>query len=156
MDATTRFAIQDLYADYARCVDDSRYEEWPDFFTEQCLYRTVSRENYNAGLPMSALSLESRAMLKDRVYGMNETIFHAPYYQRHIVGLPRILSEDNGVIVAEANYLVIRTKLDAFSEVFNAGRYIDTIVNDGGRLKFRQRICVFDSDLVPNSIVYPL
>ncbi|MFC6520976.1 aromatic-ring-hydroxylating dioxygenase subunit beta [Undibacterium arcticum] len=105
---------------------------------------------------MSALALESKAMLKDRVYGVTQTIFHAPYFQRHIVGIPKIISESDGVIVSEANYLVIRTKLDSFSEVFNAGRYIDTIVRENGRLKFRQRICVFDSELVPNSIIYPI
>ncbi|MGO4395940.1 nuclear transport factor 2 family protein [Variovorax sp. M-6] len=156
MDATTRFAVQDLYTDYVRCVDDTQYHEWPDFFTDECMYRIVSRENFDAGLQMSALALESKAMLKDRVYGMNETIFHAPYMQRHVVGAPRILGSKDGVIRAEANYIVLRTKLDAFSEVFNTGRYVDTIVSEEGRLKFRERICVFDSELVPNSIVYPI
>jgi salicylate 5-hydroxylase small subunit len=156
MDATTRFAVQDLYTDYARCVDDTKFEEWPDFFTDQCLYRIVSRENFDAGMRMSALALESRAMLKDRVYGMNDTIYHAPYLQRHVVGCPKILSARDGAIHAEANYVVLRTKLDAFSEVFNTGRYIDTIVSEDGRLKFKERICVFDGELVPNSIVYPI
>ena len=156
MNQDIRFAIHDLYADYVRCVDDTRYEEWPDFFTDDCLYRIVSRENYDAGLPMSSLALESKAMLKDRVYGVTRTIFHAPYLQRHIVGLPRITGESSAGISVEANYLVIRTKLDAFSEVFNAGRYIDTVVSEDGRLKFRKRICVFDSELVPNSLVYPI
>lgn len=156
VNTTTRFALQDLYTDYARCVDDTKYEEWPDFFTDECMYRIVSRENFDAGLRMSALALESKAMLNDRVYGMNETIFHAPYLQRHVVGIPRILSVTDGVIQSEANYVVLRTKLDAFSEVFNTGRYIDTIVVEDGRLKFKERICVFDGELVPNSIVYPI
>jgi salicylate 5-hydroxylase small subunit len=156
MNPTIRFTVHDLYADYARCVDDTRYEEWPDFFTEDCLYRIVSRENYDAGLLMSALALESKAMLRDRVYGMTKTMFHAPYLQRHIVSLPRIVSESSEGIVAEANYLVIRTKLDSYSEVFNAGRYVDTIVSEDGRLKFKKRICIFDSELVPNSLVYPI
>ena len=120
------------------------------------MYRIVSRENFDAGMRMSALALESKAMLKDRVYGMNETIYHAPYLQRHVVGLPKILSARNGAIHSEANYVVLRTKLDAFSEVFNTGRYVDTIVSEDGRLKFKERICVFDSELVPNSIVYPI
>lgn len=156
MDATTRFAVQDLYSDYLNCVDNTRFQDWPDFFTDECLYRIVSRENFDSGALMSTLALEGRAMLLDRVYGMNETIFHAPYYQRHVVSPPRIHSCDGGVIKAEANYVVVRTKLDEFSEVFNAGRYLDTIVTEAGRLKFKERICVFDGDLVPNSIVYPI
>ena len=156
MDATTRFAVQDLYADYVRCVDDTKYEEWPDFFTDECMYRIVSRENFDAGLQTSTLALESKAMLRDRVYGMNDTMYHAPYLQRHVVGMPKIHSADDREIRAEANYVVLRTKLDSFSEVFNTGRYIDTIVKQDGRLRFKSRICVFDSELVPNSIVYPI
>lgn len=156
MDASMRLAVNDLYAEYVECVDNCRYEAWPEFFTESCRYRIVSRENYEAGLPMSALSLEGKAMLKDRVYGVTQTIFHAPYYQRHVVGHPRITDEKEGVLTAQANYIVVRTRHDAFSEVFNAGRYLDSIVTEGGRLKFRQRICIFDSVLVPNSIIYPI
>jgi salicylate 5-hydroxylase small subunit len=156
MDADTRFAVQDLYTDYARCVDNTKFEEWPDFFTDECLYRIVSRENYDAGLRMSALALESKAMLKDRVYGMNDTIYHAPYLQRHVIGIPKIHSANDDTIQAEANYVVMRTKLDAFSEVFNTGRYLDTIVREDGRLRFKERICVFDGELVMNSIVYPI
>lgn len=156
MDANTRFAVQDLYNDYAACVDNTRFEAWPDFFTDECIYRIVSRENYDVGLPSSSLMLESRAMLLDRVYGMNETIYHAPYLQRHVIGIPRIHSAEGGVIRAEANYVLLGTKLDAPSEVFNTGRYLDTIVTENGKLKFKERVCVFDGELVPNSIVYPI
>lgn len=156
MDANTRFAVQDLYNDYAACVDNTKFEAWPDFFTDECIYRIVSRENYDAGLPSSSLMLESRAMLLDRVYGMNETIYHAPYLQRHVISVPRIHSVEGGVIRAEANYVLLGTKLDTPTEVFNTGRYLDTIVTENGKLKFKERICVFDGDLVPNSIVYPI
>ena len=156
MDATTRLAVQDLYNDYASCVNDTKFENWPDFFTDECRYRIVSRENFDAGSRMSALHLESKAMLLDRVYGMNETIYHAPYLQRHVISAPTIEAASDGVIRARANYVVLRTKLDSFSEVFNTGRYIDTIVTEDGRLKFKERVCVFDGELVPNSIVYPI
>ena len=88
-------------------------------------------------------------MLKDRVYGATETIFHDPYYQRHVVGVPRILADDGERIRAEANYAVFRTKPDALTTVFNVGRYLDTIVRTGAGLKFAARLCVFDSELIP-------
>jgi salicylate 5-hydroxylase small subunit len=40
--------------------------------------------------------------------------------------------------------------------VFNAGRYIDRLVRADGRLLFASRLCVFDSELIPNSIIYPI
>ena len=167
-----RLRIDELYAAYVSCLDGGRYEEWPEFFTEECTYRVVPRENYDRGLPLSTLSFESKAMLRDRVYGITQTLFHEPYYQRHLVsgilvrpadgarsGLTlRQAQGDNGDadFVAEANYLVIRTKAGRLSEVYNAGRYYDRVVDDGGVLRFREKICVFDSELIPNSMIYPV
>ena len=48
----------------------------------------MPRENHERGLPLATLSFESKGMLKDRVYGIRETLFHDPYYQRHVVGAP--------------------------------------------------------------------
>tara|TARA_A100000171_G_scaffold25443_1_gene23764 strand:+ start:487 stop:966 length:480 start_codon:yes stop_codon:yes gene_type:complete len=157
-DVKLQLEVQNLYSDYVFCVDNTKFEKWRDFFTEDCLYRIVSRENFDAKKPMSTLQLEGQAMLKDRVHGMNDTIMHVPYYQRHIVSPPRIHRVQDNTIHAEANYLVVRSRDDTFSEVFNTGRYLDVLVRqgDGQALKIKERVCVFDGDLVPNSIVYPL
>ena len=41
-------------------------------------------------------------MLEDRVYGIRETLFHDPYYQRHVVGLPVVRRVDgDGTIEAK-------------------------------------------------------
>ena len=40
--------------------------------------------------------------------------------------------------------------------VFNAGRYHDRVVRDNGTLKFQERLCVYDSVLVPGSLVMPI
>jgi salicylate 5-hydroxylase small subunit len=95
-------------------------------------------------------------MLKDRVYGIHETLYHDPYYQRHVVGLPIIREEKNNIIIAEANYAVFRTKLSEESTVFNVGRYLDRIQRDSTGLKFISRLCIYDSEMIPNSIIYPI
>lgn len=155
-DIRLRLEVEDLYARYSACVDSGNFEEWPEFFTDPCIYRVVPRENHDRGLPLATLSFESRGMLKDRVFGITQTLFHQPYYQRHIVSGLRILGEEQGAIRCEANYLVIRTKMAEASEVFNCGRYLDRIVRAGAALKFAEKICVFDSELIPNSIIYPI
>jgi salicylate 5-hydroxylase small subunit len=38
----------------------------------------------------------------------------------------------------------------------SAGRYVDRIVSIDGRLKYKQRLCIFDSALIANSIIYPI
>src|ERR1043165_8816902 len=89
--------------------DSGRFDAWPEFFTEQCIYRLQPRENHERGFPLATLSFTSKGMLKDRVYGIKETLFHDPYYQRHIVGTPVVRSVDAGGFRCEANYAVFRT-----------------------------------------------
>jgi salicylate 5-hydroxylase small subunit len=148
--------ILQFMADYAATLDSGDWDRWPDFFTEACNYKIQPRENFDRGLPLSTMSFESRGMLKDRVYGIKETLFHDPYYQRHVVGIPRILRAEGARYETESNYAVFRTKLDEYSTVYNVGRYLDVIRRTEEGLRFESRICVFDSEMIANSIIYPI
>jgi salicylate 5-hydroxylase small subunit len=152
----THMALTRLYADYALAVDSGHWDLWPEFFTEQCVYKLIPRENHERGFPLCTLSFTSKGMLKDRVYGIQETLYHDPYYQRHVVGAPVVRRVEGERIQSEANYAVFRTKLDKASTVFNVGRYIDTIVPTPEGLKFAERLCVYDSEMIPNAIIYPI
>ena len=159
--ADVRMAIADLHADYAACLDEHRFDDWPDFFTDDCVYRLQPRENHDRGLPLATMAFESKGMLRDRVYAVTQTLFHIPYATRHIVGWPRVrLAEpasDGSVIYgAESNYVVIRVRENEMPEVFNVGRYLDRIVCDNGRYRFCERLAIFDSALIANSIIYPI
>ena len=150
-------ALQQLYSDYASAVDSGQWELWPEFFTTDGVYKLQPRENHERGFPLSTLAFDSQAMLRDRVYGIQETLFHDPYYQRHVVGAPVVREVDaQGRWHCEANYAVFRTKLDGASSVFNVGRYLDIVVNTPQGFKFAQRLCIYDSEMIPNSIIYPV
>jgi salicylate 5-hydroxylase small subunit len=150
-----RLAIEDPYAQYVAILDQRRYEEWPDLFIEACSYRLVPRENDDRGLPLATLAFESRGMLRDRVYGVTQTLFHEPYYQRHLITNFIVRPADDGFTV-EANYLVLRTKAGALTEILSTGRCRDRIVPTPEGLRFAERTIVFDSETIPNSIIYPL
>lgn len=156
IDVELRLAVDDLYANYAACLDEARYADWIELFTEDCRYELVPRENHDAGLPLATIALESKGMLKDRVYGITQTLFHAPYYQRHIISGIRVLFSDADRVQVQTNYLVLRTRTHEVSEVFNTGRYIDWIQRTPEGLRFAHKRCVFDSELVLNSIIYPI
>ena len=156
VDMNTWFGIQQLYADYAAAVDSGQWDLWPDFFTEQCVYRIQPRENFERGFPLATMRFESRGMLLDRAYAVTETIFHDPYYQRHVVGVPLVLKVEDGRIHCESNYAVFRTKLSQETTVFNVGRYLDEVVSTPQGLKFAVRRVVYDSEMIPNSIIYPI
>jgi salicylate 5-hydroxylase small subunit len=156
IDFDTYMQLARLYADYTAVVDSGDWDKWPEFFTDACTYRVVPRENHDRGFPLATLSFESKGMLKDRVYGIRDTLFHDPYYQRHVVGAPRVLKADGEAIEAEANYAVFRTKLSELTTVFNVGRYLDRVVRTPDGLRFESRVCVYDSEMIPNSLIYPI
>jgi salicylate 5-hydroxylase small subunit len=145
-----------LYADYAAVLDAADWERWPAFFTSDCRYRVQPRENFDQGLPLCTMAFESQGMLRDRVYGVSNTLFHEPYYQRHVIGVPRVLEDGGDTIKVEANYAVFRTKPSEPSTVFNVGRYLDTIVVTPDGLRFADKLVVFDSELIANSLIYPI
>jgi len=156
MNFDEHFALSQLYADYAAIVDAGDWDAWCELFTGDCSYRLVPRENHERGLPLATLAFESKGMLKDRAHAIRETLFHDPYYQRHIVAAPRLLRIEGGRIHSEANYAVFRTKLSQLTTVFNVGRYLDEIVATPQGLKFASRQAIYDSELIPNSIIYPI
>jgi salicylate 5-hydroxylase small subunit len=148
--------LQVLYATYGRVLDSGDYARWPEFFVDAAVYKVQSRENFDRGLPLAAIALESKAMLQDRVIGATDTIFHDPYYQRHVIGAPLVLEVEDGVIHSEASYLVIRTRRDAMPEILSVGRYQDQVVDTPDGYRFAERLCIFDNDLIPNSLIYPI
>ncbi len=148
--------IDQLNAAYAAALDEKRFDDWPDFFTDDARYWVQARENFDRKLPLALMALESKGMMKDRVYGITQTIYHGPYYMRHVVSPARVLADEGGVIQAQANYAVFRTKPGGASEVYNVGRYIDEIVRTAAGLRFASRRCVYDSEMILNSLIYPI
>ncbi len=151
-----RFEVDELFADYAAALDGDELEKWPAFFTDDCFYQIIPRDNYERGLPLALMRFESKGMLQDRVFAIRETMMYEPRYLRHLISGIRITSEDDRGWRVEAYYAVFETPLNELSRVFNVGRYLDRVVLDGQQLKFAEKHCVFDSLLVPNSIVYPI
>ena len=151
-----RLEIEDLYTAYAAALDEDDLDSWPEFFTEECLYQVIPRDNFDRDLPLALIRCESRAMLRDRVTAVRETTMFEPRYVRHLISNIRVSPETNGVIEAQANCAVFETMTDAYTRVFNVGRYLDKLVREDGRLLISEKRCVYDSVLVPNSIIYPI
>jgi salicylate 5-hydroxylase small subunit len=151
-----RLELEALYADYAAALDEERFEDWPEFFTADCTYKIIPRENFERGLPLATWSSENRDNLLDRVVAIRRTMVYAPRYMRRLVTGIRILGWEGEVLQVRANYLALETLTDELTRVFNTGQYRDRIVVADGRLRFREKLCVFDSLLVPNSLIFPL
>ena len=150
-----RDALRDFYDEYYTVLDDVRLDEWPPLFTEDCVYRVIPRENYEAGYTLSTIYAESRGMLVDRVMGMTRTQMYAPRYYRRFPGPLRIVSRDADSVRTRHNLLVVQTLIDKKSEIVLSAVCHDVLVHDEGRNRLRERIVVFDSEMIPNSLIYP-
>ncbi len=150
MDHLSRLAA--LNADYARCIDDDRLEEWPAFFPERCLYKITTADNHAKGYEAGLIYADSRAMLEDRVSALREANIYERQRYRHIVGLPMV--RDGGAV--ETPFLVVRIMRDGKMDLFATGRYLDKVVEESGTLKFEERVVVCDSSRFDTLVAIPL
>jgi len=151
-----RARIGDLYCAYECALDDGELERWPEFFIETCTYKVMPRENQERDLPVAVIYCESRDMLIDRVVALRETALYAPRILRRMTGVPYLRAIDNDGLHLTANFALFQTMQDQPTEMFLSGRYQDRAVDDRGALRFAERLCIYDSTIIPTSPVYPV
>lgn len=154
-------AVLQLQQRCAQILDSDDLAPWAELFLEAGQYQLQSRENAAAGWPLCVMDLSSQAMLKDRIFACQETLYHAPYYQTHIVSAPHITTTAKPTIyAAQSSFLVMRTQRDTLPQTLATGWYYDEIVWDKATpelaAKFVRRRAVFDNDLLPNSVIKPI
>ena len=151
-----RLAIEELMREYAACIDDGRYEEWPAFFTDECRYLIIPRESHERGYVSGFYLCESKGMLADRILCLRETAIYEPQSYRHLIGGTRVLSVEGPTCRAETGFAVIRTTSDGEMSVFAAGKYVDTVVFDDGVPRFSEKLVLTDSTRIDVLIAAPL
>ena len=151
-----RYEVEELIHAYVQCIDDDQLESWPDFFVDDCVYKVIPRENADLGLPVAVMFCDSKGMLRDRIVALRKANIYAPHFYRHLVSNVRVLGEENGVIRAQTNYVVFQTLLDGETRIYNAGKYLDQIVRVDGQLRFKEKLCVFDTNRIQTLMVTPI
>jgi anthranilate 1,2-dioxygenase small subunit len=156
VDLETQLAVENLLARYVHAIDDDRLEEWPDFFTDPCVYKIISAENYRLDLPIGVIYANSRGMLRDRVSAIREANVFEPHRYRHLVASTLIVGHEDGLILAQSNYQVVRIMQDGRASLFSVGRYIDRISLAGTAPRFAEKLVVFDNALIDTLLAIPL
>lgn len=155
-DLALRLRIEALAADYAHCIDDDRLEEWPDFFVEGCLYRIITRENYDMGLPVGLIYCDGKGMLRDRISALRLANVYEPHTYRHMISAVHVQDSQGGEHHVWSNVTVTRTMSTGDMTLFTCGKYIDIIVEEAGALKYKERTIVLDSRRIDTLLVIPI
>lgn len=154
--AELRLDVQEFYARYAECLDGGRLQQWPEFFLESCVYRITTRHNLRLGPEEDLVNLSSRTAMIDRIVAVGQSEDYEPHTQRHTISNFRIQAASEQELRAQANFQILRTFPERRTEYFVSGSYNDRIAVSAGRLNFREKICVLDSDVPPDSLIYPI
>jgi anthranilate 1,2-dioxygenase small subunit len=150
-----RWLVEEFHFEYAAVLDRCDIERWPDFFTQDGVYRLIARDNADANLPLSLMSCDGMGMLKDRAYAIAHTEMFAPRYIKHLISNIRVTHYDARTITADANYIVLETLIDEPTQILQAGSYHDVFLIEGEKLLIKERRCIYDTVLVPTCVVFP-
>jgi anthranilate 1,2-dioxygenase small subunit len=153
-----RHEIEAFNAAYAATLDEQRLMEWVDLFTDDALYVVLSRENFERNLPVGVIYCDSKGMIRDRAFALQETAMFAPRYLRHMISNLSFGQEaDDGTIAARANYVVLQVLLDRpDATLHQVGTYYDKFRRTADGLRLAERRCIYDNLLVPNALCVPV
>ena len=143
-------------AEYIRCIDDDRLEDWPDHFHGSCVYKITTAANHREGLEGAIIFANSKGMLQDRVSALREANIYERQSYRHILGQPSILHESDGEVRSETSFLVVRIVQDGDTDIFATGRYLDLYKIEQGKVRLNERIVVCDSSRIDTLMALPL
>ena len=148
--------VDNLYAAYALTLCDGDLDTWPGYFTEDCLYKLVSRANHERGLLLGPIFSENRGALIDRARAVKSALVYAPRYVCYIVGSVHIVGRADKGWDTRSMFSAYQTFVEGDSQLMMCGRTFDRIVLDGDTAKFSRRVVVYDNERVPSAVVYPL
>lgn len=150
------FAAYGLLAQYGFLVDSGQYDEWLDLFSPRCSYYVMPRENHELGLPAALIYCDTRAMLEDRIHALRIASKYNIHQDRHIIGLPRMVSNGSGEISIEAPFAVYQTEQEGDVRLFATGLYCDRLERSGQNLKISKKMVLLDSFAIPTLLATPL
>jgi anthranilate 1,2-dioxygenase small subunit len=150
------FEIFQLQERYSAALDNDRLEEWASLFTEDCLYEIVPKENVDAGLPIGVIYCDNQRMLRDRVKSLRHASIYEAHTNRHMTSGLAIKVISSNEVECDSNYVVIQTRTNGESFVYQAGRYSDRVVLTPNGWRYRQRRVVYDTSRVQTLLASPI
>lgn len=150
-------ALDGLYGAYVAAVDDHDWDQWLEFFTEDCAYTVNTLENVEQGLPLAYMLDDCRARLLDRVKFVTEVWAGTiePYRTRHLVQRTVTTDLGDGTWRVRANLFVGYTEVDGLPGILATGHYDDLVrMTEAGPLFVEKNVYL---DGTPSRyLVYPL
>jgi len=144
-----QFEVEQFYYDEAATLDERRFPDWLELFTDDIHYwmpirrtRTLEETDQEFTAPGAmALFDDNKDLLAKRVMRFDTNVSWAespPSRTRHTVSNIRVLEVDGDEMTVEANIYLYRTRLDSEEDSW-IGRRRDVLRRVDGALKIAKR-----------------
>lgn len=153
---TLWFELHMLQDQYINHLDNDRLESWPTLFVEECLYEIVPKENADMGLPIGIIHCTNQRMLRDRVVSLRNANIYEEHTYRHMTSGLSVIGEHDGEIETESNYVVIQTRANGESNVYQSGKYLDRVVRTEDGLRYKSKRVIYDTSRVQTLLATPI
>jgi len=145
---------------YARALDRRDMKAWAACFgATEAHYECNSRENVESGLPLAMMLADNPRRIQDQVKAVDEVWAGTfqDYYTRHVFQRLECQEIAAGRFALESNFIVTFTNgQDGDTRVLVTGEYRDEVFFEDHQAKFASRRAIFDCNLVPRYLVYPI
>jgi 3-phenylpropionate/cinnamic acid dioxygenase small subunit len=146
--AAIEHSIRDLLHRYARTVDEQRFHDWLDLFTEDGSYSLMTYEN-SRDQCLLLFKDDGQEALKERV------AYLMGYWQSSRGKTLHTITNIECQPVSETevrsrSYLVVyRTAEEGVPQLYTCGESQDTLVHQGDGWRFRERRVTVDNGILP-------
>jgi 3-phenylpropionate/cinnamic acid dioxygenase small subunit len=141
----------------ARLIDEKRFDEWYDLFTEDCLYwMPLTRDQTVQEPTQTSLFYEDRLLLRvriDRLRHPNAFSQQQPSFCQHVLQQPAVDAEgpESGRCLVRTPFLYVESQLDEQS-VFAGTAFHQLVSRDGAWKIQTKRIELLNRDAALPSI----
>jgi len=157
MSAPTLAVSAFLYR-YAELLDTEQFEAWTQLFDpNDCLYRVLSRENQELGLPLPIMGCFSHGMVCDRVAMLAKGVLT---YRRDrlLRQITNVQCQANGedTVSVRANLVVYQSSEEGVSGLYMVARYNGLLRSSGDSWLIKSMDVVVDSFGIDTMLAVPL
>jgi 3-phenylpropionate/cinnamic acid dioxygenase small subunit len=150
--------LMQFYIREAWLLDERKFKEWLDLFTEDVLYFMPRRKNvprrelHREVTPLGDLAVfeEDKRYLEMRVVRLDTGMAWAedpPSRTRHLIGNLVVEPLDNGEVQAKTAFLIYRSHLETDQQLF-AGSREDILRQVNGAWQVAKRTIVLDANVL--------
>ena len=150
--------LMPFYIREAWLLDERKFNDWLELFTEDVLYfmprrkNVLRRESHREVTPLGDLALieDDRRYLEMRVARLDTGMAWGedpPSRTRHLIGNLEAEPMDNGEVKARTAFLVYRSHLETDHQLLAGGRE-DVLRRVGGAWKIARRTILLDANVL--------